>query len=423
MNTDIQETGQIEPSHGRSGLWDRAVRRAEWLTWDRIRIACVFSAIGMVLGLAYLLLLPNAQTSPTGLLIMDYLAYWLAGQQALNGTPGVVYDTFVFLEMQRTMSGTEDFLTFFYPPPFQMMLMPFALLPYKAAFVVFAATTTVFLAFVCRLITGNWVWAICLILIPASFNNVFHGQNAALTAALFGLFALGIDRGKYWWAGIALGLLTIKPQLGILAPFALIACWNWRAFAGASATALVLAGLSVLVLGSNVWVLFWTQAPLATDIMNAGNIDWAKMVSVYSSVRQLGVGHSAAMGVQALTGIAMLVCVWLVWSRSADTFARTAVLAAGTLLSTPYAHSYDVLVLVVPCAFLIVTGTAKGFLDYEKAGLAIVIGLAASTASIAILSGVPIAPLLPALMVWMGMRRGLGGASVKSPAYAGVPGG
>ncbi|MES0880198.1 hypothetical protein [Roseibium sp. SCP14] len=46
-----------------------------------------------------------------------------------------------------------------------------------------------------------------------------------------------------------------------------------------------------------------------------------------------------------------------------------------------------------------------GFLPYEKIALAAVIILSASTSPIAIWLGIPIAPLLPLAVLWLGLRR------------------
>lgn len=391
--------------HQASGFWNRFVRDGEWFTWDRIGFACLCSAIGLVAGLTWMLVIPNTYGAPNGTLLMDYLSFWLAGGQALNGTPELAYSPKAFTEIQNAYTGSDSVFGFFYPPTFQLLQSVFALLPYKVAFASFIVVTTGLLCLSCRLITGKWLLAACLILIPACANNAFHGQNAALTAALYGFFLLGVERQKMILAGIALGLLTIKPQLGILAPIALIASLNWRTFLSASVTTLALAGLSAAVLGLGVWQAFWLQAPVASAMMELGGVEWGKMISVYGGLRLAGLPHMAAMTLQAAVGLAALACVWIAWRRSDQMAVRAPVLIGGGLLVTPFALSYDLTLLVVPCAFLIREGLKSGFLPYERAALAIVIVLSASTSPFAVWLGLPIAPLLPLIIVWMGLRR------------------
>ncbi|MEO9527511.1 glycosyltransferase family 87 protein [Roseibium sp.] len=400
-----KNTADIASADPRSGFWHRAVRSGDWFTWDRIGFACLCSAIGFAAGLIWMLAIPNTYGAPNGTLLMDYLSFWLAGGQALNGTPELAYVPVEFAAIQKDFTGADTVFGFFYPPTFQLLQGGFALLPYKAAFATFIVLTTGMLCLACRMITGAWLLAVCLILVPACANNAFHGQNAALTAALYGFFLVGIERQKMILAGVALGLLTIKPQLGILVPVALIASGNWRTFLSASVTTLVVAGASVAVLGAGVWLVFWQQAPVAAAMMELGGVEWGKMVSVYGGLRLLGLAHGSAMVVQVVVGLAAAVCVWRAWRRSEAMAVRSAVLVGGALLVTPFALSYDLTLLVVPCAYLIRDGLKSGFLPYEKAVLALVIVLSASTSPLAVWLGLPVAPLLPLLVIWLGLRR------------------
>ena len=180
---------------------------------------------------------------------------------------------------------------------------------------------------------------------------------------------------------------------------------NWRTFISASFTTLALAGLSIAVLGAGVWQVFWQQAPVASAMMELGGVEWGKMISVYGSIRQLGAGHTVSMAIQAVIGLGALVCVWRAWRRTEDMAVRASVLVGGTLLVTPFALSYDLTLLVIPCAFLIREGLRNGFPPYEKVLLAVVIGLSASTPAFAIVFGLPMAPVLPLIILWLGMRR------------------
>ncbi|MEC9402905.1 MAG: hypothetical protein VX374_10290, partial [Pseudomonadota bacterium] len=126
----------------KASLWSRGVVTGDWLSWDRIGFACLCSAIGFTLGLLWMLVVPNTYGAPNGTLLMDYLSFWMAGGQALNGTPEVAYSPAAFSALQQQYTGTDTVFGFFYPPTFQMLQMPFALLPYKIAFAVFIGITT-----------------------------------------------------------------------------------------------------------------------------------------------------------------------------------------------------------------------------------------------------------------------------------------
>lgn len=386
-------------------FWFCFVRDGEWFTWDRIRFTSAFTTFMLLIVFVYLFVLPNPFTSPNGTFLMDYLSFWLAGRQALSGTPEVVYHLDSFSELQFQTSASDTVFAFFYPPTFQLLQIPYAFFSAKIAHITFVATTSIFLWYVLRVILRNGLWAACLVVIPACLNNALHGQNAALTAALYALFLVSIERKKPVLAGIALGILTIKPQLGLLAPIALIASYNWRCFASASITSIFLAGASLLVLGSEVWISFVGQVPIASNVMQNGFVDWEKMISLYSSLRQFGINHTYSSTLQACLGLVCLVCVVFAWHHTKDMTIRAPILIAGTLLTTPFALSYDLTLLIVPCAFLIRNGLEHGFLPYEKFMLAAFIVLSSSTSSIAIQLGIPLAPLLPFIVLVLGLQR------------------
>jgi Glycosyltransferase family 87 len=63
-------------------------------------------------------------------------------------------------------------------------------------------------------------------------------------------------------AGICLGLLSYKPQYGLLFPLVLIAASQWRVFFSAGATAILLAFVSWLAFGTESWQAFFHWLPM-----------------------------------------------------------------------------------------------------------------------------------------------------------------
>src|SRR4029077_2705191 len=106
-----------------------------------------------------------------------------------------------------TVAGIK-YVFFFYPPVFLILCTILALLPYLAAFVTFQMVTLAFyIAVVQRILrVSGWTWCIPLLAFPSVFWAVGLGQNAFLTAALFGLGTLLID-DRPMLAGVAFGLL------------------------------------------------------------------------------------------------------------------------------------------------------------------------------------------------------------------------
>ena len=97
-----------------------------------------------------------------------------------------------------------------------------------------------------------------LMLSPAAMLCVISGQSSLITAAMLITIFVWLDRRPIV-AGILIGLLTLKPQLGILFPVMLIASARWRVFASAAVTALALVAATALVFGPQVWIDFVTK--------------------------------------------------------------------------------------------------------------------------------------------------------------------
>jgi hypothetical protein len=187
---------------------------------------------------------------------------------------------------------------------------------------------------------------------PAALLTSYAGQNGFLTAALFGGFLVAL-RSRPIVSGILTGLMTYKPQFGILLPIALLANGQWRCFGWAILTASTLVVLSILVFGVGTSAQFLHALPMASNaVLKLGGEGWQKIQSVYGAARFLGGGDQLAWFVQ---GALILVCaasVALLWKGKAPFAVKAAGLVTCAMLSTPYLHIYDFPVLIIALAFL-----------------------------------------------------------------------
>jgi hypothetical protein len=171
-------------------------------------------------------------------------------------------------------------------------------------------------------------------------------------------------------AGLCLGLLSYKPQFGLLFPLVLIADRRWLTFAVAAFVAIALAGLSWLAFGSATWEAFMHWTPITGRVvLGEGAAGWSRLQSLFGFMRAHGAGEELAWTVQAAGTLVLAAgLVWLWRSRTAYEI-KAAALAAGTLLATPYVYIYDLVALAVAVAFLVRFALARGFLASELIGL------------------------------------------------------
>jgi len=172
---------------------------------------------------------------------IDFAWMWVSGTFAGSSDPARVYDGSAWSAAWRILTGLNDCkfaangLSLSYPPTYLFFTYPLGVMPYGIAFAVWlVATLLLYLAAVYAIIPRPA--AVIAALTPYTvIVNALLGQNGFLTAGLIGL-SLAFLEGRPWLSGVFLGLLTSKPQFGILFPFALLVSRNWRALASATAT-------------------------------------------------------------------------------------------------------------------------------------------------------------------------------------------
>ena len=318
---------------------------------------------------------PNGLGIPT-----DFVNVWAAGKLVLDGTPALAYDWDIQKQVEVALLG-QDFTGYFawhYPPPFLFVAAFLAQFPYAVAFAGWMAISIVPYLAVFRAIVGRPFGLMLAIAFPMVFSNTLVGQNGFLTAALIGgtLYLLPV---RPVLAGICLGLLSYKPQYGLLFPLVLVAAGQWRTFVSAGATVAALAGASWLAFGTEAWKAFFHWMPMFSQaFLSEGKATWWKLQSLYSMVRFLGGPESFAWAVHWVFTAAVATVLVLMWRSRVPYTLKAAALASGTLLVTPYLFMYDMMVLAIPVAFLVRLGLRGGFRPYELPALGLALALIVS---------------------------------------------
>jgi hypothetical protein len=335
-----------------------------------------FAVIGLALALGYLIVLggtylkgdflADAQGRP---IANDFVDVYAAGRLTLDGEPAAAYDwpTHKQAEVRAIGRDFEDYYGWHYPPTFLFAAAALATLPFLiAALVWLAVTLAAYVAAMVGILGRSGVFV--ALGFPAALWNVTAGQNGFLTAALIG-GALGLMERRPALAGVCLGLLTYKPQFGLLFPLVLIADRRWLTMAVAGAVASGLAVLSWLAFGSASWDAFVHWMPITSRIvLGEGHADWSRLQSLFGLVRSHGGSAQLAWTVQSVGSLIVAVGIAWLWRSRLPYDLKAAALACGTLLATPYLYMYDVVVLAIAAAFLIRYARERGFLASELAG-------------------------------------------------------
>jgi hypothetical protein len=302
---------------------------------------------------------------------VDFISFWAAGRLVLDGFPAQAFDWDILRRIEVAKLG-QDFAGNYawqYPPTFLFVASVLALLPYSVAYLGWVLASIVPYVAVMRAIVGHNFGVLLALAVPMVFINALVGQNGFLTAALIGgtLYLIPI---RPVLAGICLGLLTYKPQFGLLFPIALIAAGHWRVFVSASVTAIAMFVVSWLAFGTESWLAFFHSMPRFSQAhFTEGKAIWWKLQSLYAMVRHFGGTEQLAWVFQFVLTASVAVVVALMWRSRVPYTLKAAALAAGTLLATPYLFIYDMVVLAIPVAFLVRIGLRTGFRGYELPAL------------------------------------------------------
>jgi hypothetical protein len=182
--------------------------------------------------------------------------------------------------------------------------------------------------------------------------NLLWGQGGFLLTAIMGGGLLLLARQPVT-AGLLFSLLlSYKPHLGLLIPLALMAGRQWRALAGMAGAGILLVMASAFVFGPDIWLDWWRNLAFAAFQLQHGFELWPKMPTLAGAILLLGGGLTRALAAQGAVAVVVALVVMHVWRRDATPACKGSVLVLASLLASPHALSYDLVLLALPMAWV-----------------------------------------------------------------------
>ena len=334
----------------------------------------------------------------------DFLVFFTASSVALQGEPAAAYDFKRFYEAERSIAKVDYPNPWVYPPTYLLVILPLGLLPYLASLAAWITSTLTLFLVTLRRTAPHPSTAWLALGFPGTFQNLTHGQNGFLIAALLGGGLLLLARFPLV-AGILFGLLVIKPHLAALVLVALAAGRHWKTLG----TTFLAAGIMVLAsgwaFGWSTWTAFLSNFNLPLNILENESSLWGKMITTYGGFRLLGLDSRMASLFQGAVSLTVTGTLWWIWSRKTSFCMKASSLCISALLFTPYAFSYDLAILALPLAWLGWEAHLENWTDREK--LALVMGwlLPLLSSVVGVRTGVPITPLILLWLLYVVFRR------------------
>lgn len=275
--------------------------------------------------------------------LVDFDAFYIAGDLAHQGRAVEVYDPRAMAAIQREMVGHDGFMPWTYPPQFNLASMLFPLVPRGLAYALFTGLTLAFYLGVIARLAGAAFPMVLLALAPPIYVTVTIGQNAFLTGGLMGLFCLLALAGRAS-SGWALGLLVIKPHLGVGLGVHALAAGRWWVIGRALVVAVLSTLLVTWVFGVEIWIGFVEGVDQAAEALRTDFYPLFRMTSVYAALHTLGVEPRLALWVQ--TGMALMACgaVAVAVLRGMVLRHSLALACFASALVSPYLYDYDMVI-------------------------------------------------------------------------------
>ena len=293
----------------------------------------------------------------------DYIQFYVMGSMVLEGRPEALFDGTAHLaEGRRRIDPTLDRYAAHpnYGPQVALAIVPLALLPFGWSLAVFLGLMALCYAGTVWLLWRDcpglrdygWPVAIIAAASPAFWAMIRYGQLSAVTLLLIALALTALRRDHLYAAGLAIGGLAFKPQLGVVIAVVLIAARERRIVAGALTS---VAGQ--LAIG-------WAAAGTAA-MSQYIEVLWRLLLD--PSLVQLHPTevHSVRGFLQLMipSAAAVTMCYWVSllallpiavrsWTSGGPVTVRWGSLVVLTTIGAPHLLTYDLLLLTVPLLIL-----------------------------------------------------------------------
>jgi len=355
-------------------LSSRFVSRAETVLWAVVLAGFAAMLVFFVVFAGYMLAGLGRALFAGRFVVTDFFAQWSFARFAWEGHGALIYDPAAVHAYQlRLAPDLRQYFPYPYPPSFLLYIAIFGAVGFPAALSAWMAGTFALYLVALWPRESGWLARALVVLAPAVASNLVYGQNGFLTAALLvGGFRLLPARPIL--AGVAFGLLSFKPQFGVLVPVALLAAGHWRAIGAAAATVAGLVVVSGVAFGWHVWGEWFTYLPAHANYLDA-TVNSYRKPTLQGALLLAGAGAGTARAVPFAVLAMAVPAVW--WCFRVGSPLAVAVLVAGTFAGAPYGFLYDLPAVTAAAAMLLVARPQSGWRLVDDAVVALALAVPA----------------------------------------------
>ncbi len=335
---------------------------ASWLTARRVRVHGLLLAVCLWSVYAADLATPGLRDRNGLIKGTDFLHFYTLGSIARQDRGELLYDMRAQAELLRKLvpEAAGSLYVPLYGPQVSLLFAPFARLSYGSALTAWLALNVLLYGLCCyttwrhcpNLRSERWTVLILAIAFPGFFHLIAWGQTSGLALVCFTLAYLALRNRRHFLAGLAIGSLVFKPQLGLAAAVILILACEWKVVAGAVAAALVQLAAGWLHYGTQVMRDYVRALANVSDVLALLEPRAYQMHSLRAFWSLLVPWPNIALVLYLISAIAVLGLAVRCWKSQAPLGIRYATLLFATVLVAPHLTVYD-LVLLAPAVLLV----------------------------------------------------------------------
>ena len=331
--------------------------RGTWLTSRRLRAHGLLLALALWSVYGWNLATPGLRDRHGNLKGTDFLHLYTLGSLAIAHRGADLYDmnAQAALAAQRVPEAAGIRYLPLYPPQVSILFAPLARLTYGWALALWWICSAGLYGVCCYIL-----WRACPNLreypgtigtlaaaFPAFFHLIAWGQTSALALACFTLMFFLLSDQREFLAGLVLGCLIFKPQLGLAAAIVFVSIGAWKIVWGAAMSAVAELSVGVLYYGIEPlrqWMRTLWNVPTMLPLLEPKLYQTHSLRTFWSL---LVPWPGLAFGLYILSSAVVLGLTIATWKhrQAVPLSLRYSALLFATVLLSPHLTVYDLVIL------------------------------------------------------------------------------
>jgi hypothetical protein len=340
----------------------RTTAHPAWLTPRRLRVHGLILALCLWSTYAWILSSPGLPDRNGIVKGADFLHFYTLGSLAREHRGAQLYDMqaqSVLTQERVPQVGRVRFVPL-YGPQVSLFFAPLSMLPYSQALLVWLLLNGAIYALCCYAVwktcpnlksEGMLVFILALAY-PGFFHLIAWGQSSGLALACFTTAYLALRSQRFFLAGLALGCLVFKPQLGLASAFVILGGGEWMIALGALLAAIAQLSAGWLYYGTPVMRDYFYHLVHVRSMFSQLEPRPYQMHSLRSFWTMLVPWPHLAFALYVITAVAVLGIALSLWKTRAPLNLGFAALLIATVLVSPHLTVYD-LVILAPAYLLL----------------------------------------------------------------------